>query len=158
MSVTPASPISRRLITEQILARLQLLEDDGTDTSVYDGEVPDQPPTVEDNPTRIAPYVVLFPSPGAPIIDQADLGGENLDLTLTYQLHAAAGWRMSCEDLIDRVHALLFRWSPTLAGYGFGWMQPPPGYDPGPIRRADQPAAQAPRFWSPLQYQLQVTR
>lgn len=129
--------------------------------TVFRGEVPAKPPLIQtagqDDPSgRIAPYVAFFPSAGrAGIDDEFDLANVHEDLVWTVQLLCAAGYAADLDALIDRVWAAIFRWTPVSDGLAFGAMEPPPGYDPGPMRRNDN--VTPPRFWTPMQFQLPVT-
>lgn len=161
--LTVPEPLVRRAISDAVLTRLGAL----AETTVYDGEIPTQPPVkitngAPDPSGRPGRYVVLFPSPGTPTSDGADLADTHVDLTITYLLHAAAGWRRDCEQLVGDIDALLHRWSPDpvdeLAGCAISGMRPPAGYDPGPLRFVRALEEQPARFWTPLQYQLTATR
>jgi hypothetical protein len=138
------------MLTTVVDDRLKTL----TGVTVYRGEVPDQPPKLEDGSGRVAPYVVHYPFPGKPG-PGGDLAGESDDLEYTTQVSCAAGYVQDCEYLVDRVHQLMFRWTPSVAGVVLGQFVPPPGYDPGPVRvdRTISP----PRSSLPLQYRLVAT-
>lgn len=157
--VPDADPIERRLATDAVLARLQTL----TGVTVYDAEVPTDPPLIThadgtvDAAQRVAPYVVLFPLPGAPSAD-GDLADTDLDLVITWQIDAAAGYRRDLEHLIDRVDALLRRWAPAVDGCTVSGLRHPIGFAAGAIRPATAATPQPPRFWLPLQYQTHITR
>lgn len=144
-----ASTIRSQLVTDAIDARLRTL----AGVTVYRGEVPDQPPRYPDS-DRVAPYVVHYPFPGNPG-PGGDLAGSSDDLGYTTQVTCAAGFMEDCERLVDRVHQLLFHWSPTVANLVLGWLDPPPGFSPGPIRvdRSITP----PRSSLPLQYRCVAT-
>lgn len=170
MSETPAgapAPLSRRLITDQILARLTA---GLAPVQVFDAELLDrttgQPVTAPvitgpdgqpDPSGRVAKHTVLYPWPGDPSTD-ADLADAHVDLDLIYQVNAIAGWRPDCEQLIDDVDAVLHRWAPVIEGAECSGMRPPVGFRPGAIRRIDAERPAPPRFWVPLQYQLRITR
>jgi hypothetical protein len=143
------SSIRSQLITNAVETLLKTL----IGVAYYRGEVPDQPPRLPDS-DRVGPYIVLYPFPGKPG-PGGDLGGVSDDLDWTGQVTCAAGFETDCEHLVDRVHALLFRATPTVAGIVLGQLVPPPGYDPGPVRidRTISP----PRFSVPLQYRLTAT-
>lgn len=144
-----SSSIRSLLITSAIEARLDTL----TGVAVYRSEVDSTPPLLP-NSDRVAPYVVLYPFPGKPG-PGGDLAGASDDLEFTCQVSCAAGYSRDCEQLVDRTYALLYRWTPTVAGIVLGQLIPPPGYDPGPVRtdRTITP----PRFSVPLQYRLIAT-
>jgi hypothetical protein len=143
--------VTRRLITDAVLARLQTL----TGVAVYRGEVVDHPPALANDPDgRVGPYVILYPFGGTPG-PEVDLGDTTVDLVYSCQVTCAAGYSTDCEYLTDRVHPLLFRWAPTVTGLVCGPLRPPPGFDPGPVRRDDQPLP--PRFYVPLQFRSIVT-
>jgi hypothetical protein len=146
------SAIRRKVLGDLFEARMKLL----TGVTIYRGEIPTDPPAIPDDPSgRVAPYVVIFGSAGSPDIDP-DLGDENDDLLWTAHLICSAGWEADAQQLIDRIHSHIYRWSPTTTGgVSFGRLRPPPGYDPGPVRCNE--TVKPPRFWSPLQYQLPLT-
>lgn len=153
--------VERLPFTEALLERLGTL----TGVKVYDGEIPieDPPPVLVNSLTgdldpagRIAPYVVLFGGSGTPVAGGEDLASTHMDLTITFLLHAAAAYSTDCQDLADRVHGLLFRWTPSVDGYACSQLQPPPGYDPGPAR--ENTTLKPVRFWLPMQYRLNVSR
>lgn len=143
------STIRSQLITDQIYARLGNL----TGVEVYRSEVDDQPPRLP-NDDRVGPYVVLYPFPGKQG-PSGDLALASVDADYGCQVTCAAGYSADCENLVDRTHPLLYGWSPTIDGLAFGRLQPPPGYDPGPVR-IDRTIA-PPRFSVPLQYRLIAT-
>lgn len=121
---------------------------------VYRGEVPSDHQLLPDESGRIAPYVVLFDGVGSPDIEP-DLGGQNVDLRWSCQMIVGAGFQVDCSATVDRIYDLAFRWSPAVPGLAAGRMAPPPGYDPGPLRRND--SVSPPRWWTPLQWRLDVT-
>lgn len=150
--------ISRKKLADLVEQRLT----DGLAgrATVYRGEVPDKPPVIQtggsDDPSgRVAPYVVLFTGAGNPIIE-ATLAGCGVEVDWSFQTNCVAGYDADCGRLIDRVHDLLFHWAPVLDGHAFGWIEPPPGFDPGPVRRQDF-AGLPPRFFTPLQWRLPTT-
>lgn len=123
--------------------------------SVYRGEVPKgEPPLLPDDSGRIGPYVVLFDGVGTPDIEP-DLAGQNVDLRWSSQMIVGAGWQADCSATVDRICDLVYRWSPSIPGLAAGRTEPPPGYDPGPLRRND--SVSPPRWWTPLQWRLDVT-
>jgi hypothetical protein len=143
--------VDRRLITDAVFAQLETL----TGVTAYRGEVPDHPPALTGDPDgRVAAYVVLYPFGGTPG-PEVDLGDTAVDLVYTCQVTCAAGYPTDCEYLVDRVHPLLYRWAPAVAGLVCGPLRPPAGFDPGPVRRDDQPSP--PRFYVPLQFRSLVT-
>lgn len=144
-----ASTIRSQLITDVVFARLQTI----TSSHHYRDEVPDNPPVLPDS-GRVDKYDVLYPFPAHPG-PGGDLGNQSDDLDYTCQITCAAGFGPDCEWLADKVHQLFFMWAPSVAGIVLGQFQPPPGYDPGPIRidRSISP----PRFSVPLQYRLTAT-
>lgn len=151
------STIRSQLITDAIEAALKTIPELADEPSgahhLYRGEVPDQPPRMVDS-DRVAPYAVLYPFPGIPG-PGGDLASASDDLEYTCQVSCAAGFMEDCEALVDHVHAKLYLLVPTVAGVVLGWLKPPPGYSPGPIRvdRSIFP----PRSSLPLQYRLVAT-
>lgn len=123
------------------------------EVSVYRGEVPKDIPLLPES-GRIAPYVVLFDGVGRPDIEP-DLAGVNVDLRWSAQMIVGAGWQADCSATVDRICDLAYRWSPVIPGIAAGRMEPPPGYDPGPLRRND--SVSPPRWWTPLQWRVDVT-
>lgn len=127
---------------------------------VYFGEVPDRVPTLERNGVkdpsgRVRSYAVVYPGAGTPDTD-TDLGDSADDLDWGVQITVAAGFLDDVLDAADYVHARLHRWRPTgLTGAHTDGLTPPPGFDPGPVRR-DRDVT-PPRFWLPLQYRLTAT-
>lgn len=156
MTTERVAQISRKALADALRAWLVA---GLSGVTVYDGEVDPRPPVIQknghpDQSGRVAPYVVVYPSPGTPS-DEADVADTYVDLVWTVQLTLAAGYSADLLNLIDRVDFLVYRWSPTFEGLATGRLRPPPGFDPGPIRRDD--ARTPPRSWVPLQYVLQVT-
>lgn len=162
--------ISRRLLGDALDARLKSqlgAGPDGPAVLVFRGDLvtdeADQPqpiqsgtPTPAPDPSgRVGPYVVHYTGVGTPG-PEVDLGEDGDDLIWSPLLHISAGYDADAAQTYDRTFAALYRWVPVVAGYGFGLMKPPPGYDPGPLRRQDTPGM-PPRFWTPLQMQVQVT-
>lgn len=150
-----ATSVPRKTLGDLAEARLKTL----SGVTVYRGEVPGEPPVIQsggrpDASGRVAPYVVLWPGAGRPSAEQ-DAADSRADLEWPFQLTCVAGYSADCERLVDRVDALIYRWAPTLAGFGFGSCKPPLGFDPGPIRKDEQ--VKPPRFYLPLQYVLPVT-
>lgn len=162
-----AITISRRTLGDLLDARLKArlgAGDDGPLVLVYRGEIvagdqADQPqPIVTDSAPdpsgRVGPYVVHYTGVGSPGIE-VDLAEGGDDLLWSPLLHVSGPYDGDAAQTYDRVHAALYRWQPVLAGFAFGLMKPPPGYDPGPLRRDDK--IQPPRFWTPMQMQVAVT-
>jgi hypothetical protein len=153
-------PISRRVLLNQTVTRLEALPGPGPTVTVYKGEIPAEPPVIitagnPDPSGRVAPYAVVYVLGGSPDIEP-DLGDANDDLATGIQVTVAAGYEEDALATIDRIHAHLYRWTPNLgSGVIAGRMRPPPGFDPGPVRRDDQP--KPPRFWLPLLYTLTAT-
>lgn len=140
------------------------LVDLGPTVTVYRGELPDPPPVITtpagpDPSGRIAKYVVLFAGAGDPVIE-LDVAEANTELAWSFTTICVAGYEADCLDLVDDVHQLFFRWrpdlTPELAGHVFGRVTPPPGFDPGSVRRIDRPGL-PPRFELPLLWRLPVT-
>lgn len=128
---------------------------------VYRAEVPGKPPvkvtdSAPDASGRVAPYVVIYPSPGTPTRGGHDLADSHEDLDWLVQLIVAAGYLEDLLHAVDRIDAQLHMWAPTISGISCNGLRPPPGYDPGPSRRND--AVDPPRHWLPLQYRLTATR
>ena len=153
-------PRIRRVTTaQQIEARLRTL----TEVTYFRGEVTGDLPLMEtagapDPSGRVAPYLIQFSGVGTPYVNgERDLADAHEDLTAVHQITCVAGFEDDCLQVADRVHHLMFRWSPTVPGLAFGRMTPPPGYDPGQPRRNDQLRGRPPRYSVPLQYRLDVT-
>jgi hypothetical protein len=144
--------IRRKVLGDQLELRLRALPGPSALT-VYRGEVPDHPPTMPDS-DRVAPYVVLFDGAG-PTDLEPDVAGQNEDLAWRPQITIAAGFSPDCTQLVDRVCAWVYRWSPVLEGVAADRLEPLPGFDPGPVRpdRTVSPI----RFFLPTQWQLVVT-
>lgn len=171
MSQVQLPKIRRKVLGDQLEARLLLLPGAPVVT-LYRGEVsaagrrppvagdPGQPPLLLDalgNPDpsgRVAPYVVLFDGTG-PTDLEPDLAGMNEDLRWTPQTTVVAGFSPDCAQLVDRVCAWIYRWSPSLPGVAAGRLETPPGYDAGPPRPDRQ--VSPPRFFVPLQWRLDLT-
>ena len=150
------------LVTDVILARLRLLEG----VSVYDSGVDTPLPISTDadgapDPLgRVGKYVVLYPGGtlGVGSDEEADAADAHVDRLWTGSLVCSSGWRRDTQALVDDVHDLLYRWVPTIPEHPelrCGRMKPPPGYNPGDMRRNDQ--VEPPRFWLPLQWRLPIT-
>lgn len=152
-----AIAISRKQLADQVEQRLR---DNLTNASVYRGEVPEKPPVIQtagapDPSGRIAPYVVLFTGAGNPRIE-ASLNGSERELDWSFATNCVAGYDEDCGRLVDRVHDLLYHWEPVIEGHAFGWVEPPPGFDPGPVRQQIFTGL-PPRFFLPMQWRLAVT-
>ena len=145
------APIRQQLITDAVFTQLDTL----TGVAVYRSEVPASPPLADGGGGRVGPYVVLWPFGGTPTRDQ-DLGDQTADVDYGMQVDCVAGFEADLEFLVDRVHALLYRWSPTIMGLAFGGLRPPVGYVPGAVQKND--AVNPPRFWLPLQFRTSVSR
>lgn len=100
-------------------------------------------------------YWVLHPFPGTPGTE-LDLADTVVDSDWTFQITAAAGFALDAVAIAEDIHALLYRWIPTVAGYVCGPIKPPPGYDPGPPRKDE--SIKPHRFFTPLQYRTTITR
>lgn len=149
-----------RLLANATAVRLATV----TNMAVYYGQVgrrvpgdtttPFDPPTKSDEDLRVKPYAVLFPGFAVPT-DEVDLGDTTVDGTFPVQVTVAAG---DVEDLmgaVSRVHQLLYRWAPTVAGHVCGPFRPPPGFrlDRHLVDDEVKPA----RLYVPLQYQSTAT-
>lgn len=140
-----------KLITDQLFDWLDLL--DGM--TGYRGEIPDHPPTLP-NDDRVAPYWILYPSPGKPgDRGQVDLAETSADIDYGCQITVAAGYCEDCEYAVDRLHARAYRWSPALPGVAAGLLIPPTGYTPPPVTASREIVP--PRFSTVLQYRLTAT-
>lgn len=143
--------IRTQLITDEVYDRLDTL----TDVTVYRSEMPTHPPAAVGDPEgRVSSYVVLYPFGPKPT-SETDLADQTKDMDYSMQVTCVAGYSPDAEYLWDRVHALIYRWSPTVTGVAFGGFRPPTGYQPGPLRRNE--VVKPPRFWVPLQYVLITT-
>lgn len=156
-------PLSRRLLGNAVQDRLNAIPGAPTIT-VYRGELRNSDGTTDPPLTqiaggtaaarRVAPYVVLSAGVGSPDLEP-DLGAANVDLSWPVHLIVGAGFEPDLLQTVDRIHAWLHCWQPTVAGVVCGLMRPPPGYDPGPPRPNTQVSPQ--RWWTPLQYVVPVT-
>jgi hypothetical protein len=116
------------------------------------GWVPD-PPAKTDGSGHVQPYFVLYPGGGGDGPD-ADLADTATDLTDLYRITAAAGDVDDLMALVDRIDALLNRWTPTVTGVVCGQLKPPAGYS-APLLYDPQFTPNRP--YVPLQYQLTAT-
>lgn len=148
--------IRRKVLGDLVDARLKLL----SGLTVYRGEIPDRPPVLMNGATpdpsgRVARHVVWFAGAGSPAVE-ADVADTNVELDWTFTTICVAGYLDDCLHLVDIVHNQLYRWTPVLAGHAFGRVKPPPGFDPGSVRRIDR-AGVPPRFELPLLWRLPLT-
>ena len=114
-------------------------------------EAPADPPTKGNGDQRVKPYFVLYPGAGTPG-DETDAADTLVDLDWPLRITAAAGDIDDLLALVDRIHALFWRWTPDLPnGIQAGPLRVPAGYDPGVItdRNVDPH-----RLYVPLLYQL----
>lgn len=139
----------QQLVTDAVDARLASLS---PTVDVFRGEVTASPDILPNG--RVKSYVVYYPF-GPSDGPDANVGDTVTDLTYTCQITCVAGFEADCEYLVDQVAGLMNRWTPTVAGLVFGRFRPPPGYDPGPVRRDD--TVKPVRFWVPLQYRITAT-
>lgn len=156
MTITPTTPIERRLVNNELEKRLR---DNLSGVTVYTTQVPqgEDPPLAPDpNPRKvIAPYVVIHPFAGHRPADQS-LTGETRDLVVGWQIDCVAGWTDDVLALYDRVDALLLLWSPVIPGLVCGRLTPPPGFDPGPVQ--SDTVVTPTRSSLPAEYHVTVTR
>lgn len=128
-------------------------------SAVYPGEVPDKPTIAGGNDPdpdgRVAPYAVVYPSPGARSTDARDAADTDRSLDWLVQVTVAAGYRDDLLAALDDVTAALDGWAPVIDGISCNALRAPAGYDPGPVRRDDD--VDPPRFYVPLQYRLTAT-
>lgn len=103
---------------------------------------------------RVGPYVIHYLSAGTPMPEE-DVAAAHVDLRLTIMLTYVAGYSSDLEALLDRCQPWVYRWAPALPGLGVGHLSVPPGYDPGPARINED--VRPPRFWTPFQYNLDIT-
>lgn len=157
-------PISRRLLAQAVGTRLVGV----TNATGYFGKVsaltglpgvvgtPDSPPPKSTTDPRVRPYFVVFAGAGTPGVagaeQETDLCDSFVDLTMPFQITAAGGDIDDVLALVDRIDALLFRWTPVVAGVQCGRLRPPPGYNPGPVLTDKDFTPH--RLFTPLQYQL----
>lgn len=151
------APVSRRLVVGAIAARLQTVTNAtgyyGQVGRLLTGQTGHEPETKSATDLRIQPYFVLFPGAGNDGPDP-DLGDCNVDLTLAVQVTAVAGDIEDLLALVDRVDAVLHRWSPIIPAHVSGRMERPPGFAPPVLPdRAYAPE----RLFVPLQYVLTTT-
>lgn len=116
---------------------------------------PNDPPPKSTTDQRVKPYFVLFPGIGRPG-PELDLGDCHVDLDWPIQVTAAAGDTDDLLALVDRIDAVLHRWSPGIFGAApdqgiAGPLRPLPGYVPPFLTDTK---VDPPRLYTPLQYQL----
>lgn len=140
----------QQLISDAVNDRLLTL---APSIDVFRGELTTSPVIVPET-GRVAPYLVHYPFGRADGPDP-NVGDIVTDLTYTNQITCVAGFEADCEYVVDQVDGLMNRWTPTVTGLVFGRFRPPPGYDPGPVRRDD--TVKPVRFWVPLQYRVTAT-
>ncbi|GAW54744.1 hypothetical protein [Nocardioides sp. PD653] len=158
-----ATAIPRRILGRAVATRLVGV----TNATGYYGQIgaknglvvgtpaPADPPPKSPTDQRVAPYFILFPGIGRPT-DEADLADTYVDLETPFTVQAAAGDVDDLLALVERIDALLWRWSPgvlttTSGPVVCGPLRTPPGYDP---RLLIDQAKTPPRHYTPLQYQL----
>jgi hypothetical protein len=117
--------IRRKVLGDQLFARLRRCP--GADSG--DG-VPRRGPRAPagaldaasgpDPSGRVAPYVVLFDGAG-PTNLEPDLAGQNEDLRWSPQITIAPGSPRTASQLVDRVCAWVYRWSPVIPGWRRAW-------------------------------------
>lgn len=154
--------ISRRLLGNAIANRLTAV----TNATGYYGQISalnglpgvedtpaDPPPKSADDP-RVRPYFVVFPGIGRPGDEDSAAGHTDtfVDLDWPVGITAAGGDVDDVLALVDRIDALLYRWTPaSVDGVLCGPLRYPPGRDvPLLIDHAFKPV----RHYAPLQYQL----
>jgi hypothetical protein len=153
-----ATPISRRLLGLAIATRLTSV----TNATGYLGQIgaknglpgvedtPADPPTKTATDLRVKPYFILFPGLGRRP-GEIDLAESINDLDQLVRVTAAGGDVQDVLALVDRIDALLFRWSPTVTGVRCGPLRLPPGYDPPLLTDESVPPT---RHYVPLQYRF----
>lgn len=110
-------------------------------------------PLIPNSDGRAVPYWVLHPM--APSTDaEPDLADTVVDAYWMFQVTCAAGATADLTALMDRVHAALYRWVPSVAGLVVGQLKPPPGYQPPVLLDRDVTPH---RPYAPLQYQALIT-
>lgn len=152
-------PISRRLLLNAVATRLVAV----THATGYVGQVgahnglpgvtgtPGDPPRKSPTDPRVAPYFVLEPQAGTES-DEGDLGDCLVDLDWPFTVRAAAGDTADLLSLVDRIDALLWRWSPGQVGDAHtGRVMHQPGYTPPIVTDTTQTPH---RLFTPLQYRL----
>jgi len=143
--------VARSPITDAVLVKLRTL----SGVTVYDAEVPDDPPTISVSDLRVKPYVVLYPL-GSQRGVEPSVSGDDGDIRYGCQVTCVGGHRKDAEFLADRVDALLYHWTPAVDGVVFGRFEPPAGYDAGSVR--PDLSVSPPRFYIPLDYRCRATR
>lgn len=122
----------------------------------FDGTTDERPPTRGPGDPAVAPYFVLYPSPGTPGVDgtsgERDVADSFVSLDHLIQVTAVAADAEDLDALVDRIDGLLYRWRPQLDGAKCGPLGPPPGFNPGPY--FPDTTVKPARLWTPLQYQL----
>lgn len=147
--------VSRLALFQASTARLETIPGPGPTITVYRGEIPTDPPLLEvggvvDQAQRIAPYLVVFPGAGDPVVEP-DLARTSDELEWPLRGILAAGYEEDLLDAYDRLHAQMFRWTPVIAGTVCGQFEPPPGFQPA-VRRFDQVTPI--RYELPFEYRL----
>lgn len=151
--------ISRRALLNAVGTRLVAV----TNATGYVGQIgamyglpgitgtPADPPPKSSSDPRIRPYFILEPGAGAPT-GEADIADCYVDLDWPFTVRAVAGDPNDLLALIDRIDALLWRWSPGQVGDAHtGRVLHQPGYMPPVIPDTNQTPH---RHFSPLQYRL----
>lgn len=147
-----SSPVSRLALAQLVETRLDAIPL----LTVYVGEVTGTPETIPGQPGRVKPYAVLFSGDGSPI-DEAPLTADTTGtLTWPFTVTCAAGHHTDALAAIDAVHGQLDGWFPVLAGYQFGPVGTPPGFDAGPVRR--DTTVEPSRFFLPLAFVVAAHR
>lgn len=155
---------ARLAILDAINSRLEALPTaaDVAALTVYsEGEVPAEPPKIvtpsgPDKTGRIAPYAVVYPSPGSRPNPDFE-GGLTLgagDFLWSGQLTLVAGYRRTLVDVLDRVIPWLESWMPEIDGLACGWFEQNPNTTPATIRRNAQVSPS--RYSVPTLWQLHV--
>lgn len=141
--------ISVRTLTAAVQARLA---DAVTDAQRYTSEA-DKVPLIPDSDGRAVAYYVLHPTSGSED-GELDLGDTVTAIDWGIQVTCAAGYVLDLQALVDRVHAAMYRWEPTVDGLVCGPFRPPPGYSaPFLLDRDVTPH----RPYVPLQYVAPIT-
>lgn len=165
MTSPPTARIPRRRIAVAVATRLAGV----TNATGYFGQIgaknglpgvtgtPATPPPKSATDTRVAPYFIVEPGAGT-IGDEPDLADTFIDLDQPFIVRAAAGDIQDLLALVERIDALLWRWSPGVIATDDGPvvcspLQPRPGYTPPLL--LDQSVSPA-RHFTPLEYLLRA--
>lgn len=140
MSLTP--------LTEAALTKLELI----TGLTVYEGEVPSDPPRTAGPGSPVARYAVLYMGPGQVPASDRYANHASTDLDVTFWVTCVAGDPRSANWVASQVRSKLT--GLRILGVNSGRLREVT--DPGPVR-LDKEVPGDLRWFSPLQYRLATT-